>query len=63
MSISNFTHNQTVKVITAHNHIAADDTIYNIGSIDRIRGDISIVLLKDGNVYGAIPQTKLQAAK
>lgn len=63
MSTPQFTQNQAVRVIASHNHIVADETVYRIGSLDRISGDISAVLLKEGKVYGAIPQSKLQASK
>ncbi len=63
MSTPDFTRGQSVKVQTAHNHIPADDTIYQIGSLDRISGDISAVLLKDGKCIGSIPQIKLRASK
>ncbi len=63
MSTANFNHGQRVQVVQPHNHLNADDTIYTIGSLDRISGDYSALLLKDGICVGALPQTKLQAVK
>lgn len=63
MSSPNFTQNQRVKVIQGHNHIIADDTVYQIGSIDRISGAVSVLLLKDGVCVGAIDQNKLRAVR
>lgn len=63
MSHPEFNRGQNVQVVKPHNHIAADDTVYQIGSLDRIQGSITVVLLKDGKAAGAIPQSKLQAAK
>lgn len=63
MSSPNFNLNQRVIVTQDHNHIPADDTIYQIGSLDRIQGSIQAVLMQNGKVVGALPQTKLQAVK
>lgn len=53
--------NQQVIVTQPHNHIHADGTVYQIGSLDHISGSISAVLLKDGKCIGSIPESKLQA--
>lgn len=63
MSSPNFNINQRVKVIKSHNHIQADDTVYTIGSLDRISGRISAVLLKDGNIVGVVDESCLEASK
>lgn len=63
MSSPNYITGQSVKVTKDHNHIKAGDTVYQIGSLDRISGRISAVLLLDGKSIGAIPESCLQAAK
>lgn len=63
MSNSNFSRGQKVIVAQPHNHIQADGTEYTIGSLDRILGAISAVLLKDGKCIGSLPESKLQAVK
>ncbi len=61
MSETKFMRNQQVIVTEPHNHIQVDDTIYTIGSLDRISGVINAVLLKDGVCIGSVPESKLQA--
>ncbi len=61
MSNSKFMRGQFVQ--TPHLHIPADNTLYQIGAIDRVLGDISAVLLKDGKVVGCTPESCLKAAK
>lgn len=61
MSETKFMRNQQVIVTQPHNHIMADNTVYQIGSLDRISGSINAVLLKDGKCIGSIPENKLQA--
>lgn len=63
MTPSKLSLGQSVKVIESHYKINADDTIYTIGSLDRISGDYSALLLKDNKCIGAIPQIKLEAVK
>ena len=61
MSAPNFNRNQSVIVVKPYNHIPADDTVYQIGSLGRIGGGYSAVLLLDGKAVGAIPQGCLEA--
>lgn len=63
MSSPNFNLNQRVIVTQNHNHIKAGETIYQIGSLDRVQGSINAVLMQNGKVVGVLPQTKLQAVK
>lgn len=63
MSIPNFSQGQKVLVTQDHNHIIAGTTEYTIGSLDRISGDYSALLLKDGKCVGATPLGKLEAVK
>ncbi len=63
MSTANFIHGEKVIVTQDHNHIQAGTTEYTIGSLDRISGDYSALLLKDGICVGAINIDKLQAVK
>ena len=61
MSEYNFIQNQKVLVIADHTHIKASDTIYTVGSIDRISGRISVVLMLDDKCIGAVDQSCLRA--
>jgi hypothetical protein len=61
MSEYKFNTNQSVQVTADHNHIAASEQVYKVGSIDRISGAISVQLLHDGKCIGALPESKLKA--
>ena len=63
MSTADFNHGQRVQVKETHLHINADDTIYTIGSLDRISGDYNALLLKEGVCVGAVSIHKLKALK
>lgn len=60
MSNYNFYTGQAVRITATHNHlIACNDTTYQVGSINRVAGVISVQLLKDGRSVGAVPQGNL----
>ncbi len=63
MSAPEFSLKQNVTVHKAHNHIPAGETVYQIGSLDRISGDYSAVLLKDGRCVGSVKTSCLAASK
>ena len=62
--MSNFFPNEQVTIKTAHGHFeASNETIYSVGSNDKINGIPMVQLLKEGKACGAVPEYKLQTAK
>lgn len=62
MSNYQFNKGQQVIISCDHGHlIACNDTMYQVGSIDRVQGTISVQLLQDGKSMGAIPENKLKS--
>lgn len=64
MSTTNFVQGQRVLISAPHGHFnASNDTIYHVGSINRVQGLISVQLLHNNKSVGAIPESKLSPAK
>lgn len=64
MSTTNFIRGQHVVISAPHGHFnASSDTIYQVGSINRVAGLISIQLLLNNRSVGAIPESKLSPVK
>lgn len=61
MSNYQFYNGQQVRITADHNHLSAcADTVYQVGSVNRVQGAISVQLLRDGKSVGAIPEGKLK---
>ena len=53
---------QQVKVKISHNHISAcNETIYEVGAINRLQGEYKINLLLNGKSAGVVPEKNLIA--
>lgn len=64
MSLTEFTRGQQVIITEPYNHFkSCNDTIYQIAQISRIAGLNSVQLLHNSVCVGAIPESKLKAAK
>lgn len=64
MSTTNFIRGQHVVISAPHGHFnASTDTIYQVGSINRVQGLISVQLLHNGKSCGAVPEGKLSPVK
>lgn len=59
--MSNLFNGQAVKVAVRHNQFrVSKNTIYHVGSINKVMGEYSVQLLKAGRCVGAIPERNLE---